>query len=30
MQFNVDKQNYPSVRRILYQKQGGPDVPEGG
>ncbi len=22
LQFNVDKQNYPSVRRVLYQKQG--------
>ncbi|EDQ4720303.1 hypothetical protein CPY19_004144 [Salmonella enterica subsp. enterica] len=22
MQFNVDKQNSPSVRRVLYQKQG--------
>ncbi|EDH6060076.1 hypothetical protein CB306_24070 [Salmonella enterica subsp. enterica serovar Typhimurium] len=22
MQLNVDKQNYPSVRRVLYQKQG--------
>ncbi|EEW1584874.1 hypothetical protein D9J96_22170 [Escherichia coli] len=22
MQFNVNKQNYPSVRRVLYQKQG--------
>ncbi|HHH4507474.1 TPA: hypothetical protein ACROWE_005204, partial [Escherichia coli] len=30
LQFNVDKQNYPSVRRVLYQKQGGPDAPEGG
>ncbi len=29
LQFNVDKQNYPSVRRVLYQKQGGPDAPEG-
>ncbi|EFD9231858.1 hypothetical protein F1B59_21680 [Escherichia coli] len=29
MQFNVDKQNYPSVRRVLYQKQGEPDAPEG-
>ena len=23
LQFNVDKQNYPSVRRVLYRKQGG-------
>ncbi|ORD13237.1 hypothetical protein A4T38_27205 [Escherichia coli] len=23
MQFNVDKQNPPSVRRVLYRKQGG-------
>ncbi|EOU3629614.1 hypothetical protein ACNV75_004269 [Escherichia coli] len=30
MQLNVDKQNYPSLRRILYQKQGEPDAPEGG
>ncbi|ESU76193.1 hypothetical protein WRSd3_p00345 (plasmid) [Shigella dysenteriae WRSd3] len=30
MQFNVDKQNSPSVRRVLYQKQGEPDAPEGG
>lgn len=30
LQFYVDKQNYLSVRRVLYQKQGGPDAPEGG
>ncbi|EPB9521426.1 hypothetical protein ACRU0G_004293, partial [Escherichia coli] len=23
LQLNVDKQNSPSVRRVLYQKQGG-------
>ncbi len=30
LQLNVDKQNSSSVRRVLYQKQEGPDAPEGG
>ena len=30
LQFIVDKQNYPSVRRVLYQKQGEPNAPESG
>ncbi|HFF3934873.1 TPA: hypothetical protein ACGCQG_005641, partial [Escherichia coli] len=30
LQLNVDKQNSPSVRRVLREKQGEPDAPEGG